>query len=66
MPVQDNDVQLGWADLTWYEDWTYALATFNFTPYVTGGQTIRIGFRYVGKVGQPAAEILLDDIQIKY
>ena len=61
-----NDVLIGWADLTWLSDWTYALATFDFTPYVTGGQTIRIAFRYVGKVGTQTAEILLDDIQITY
>jgi M6 family metalloprotease-like protein len=62
----NNDVLIGWADLTWFDDWVYAPATFDFTPYVTGGQTIRIAFRYVGKVDTQSAEILLDDIRIKY
>ncbi len=58
-----DDVLLGLGDSAWTSTWSYALSNFNFTPYVTGGQTIKIGFRYFGDDG---AEIMLDDITINY
>ena len=61
-----NDINIGTVDALWDFSFSYFPATFDFTPYVTGGQTIRIAFRYVGKAGFQAAEVLLDDIQIKY
>ena len=61
-----NDIKLGTVDALWDFSFSYFPATFDFTPYVTGGQTIRIAFRYVGTAGQQAAEVLLDDILITY
>jgi hypothetical protein len=58
-----DDVLLGYAEDDWLVNWTYAQSTFDFTPYVTGGQTIKIAFRYYGYDG---AEIGLDDITIQY
>jgi M6 family metalloprotease-like protein len=58
-----NDVLLGLADPTWTNIATYALSSFNFTPYVSGGQTIKIAFRYNGNDGET---VFLDDILITY
>ncbi len=60
-----DDIRLGEADSAWMFSWTYTQSIFDFTAYVSGGQTIRIGFRYTSGdlVG---AGIMLDDITIKY
>jgi hypothetical protein len=58
-----DDVFLGNAEADWPANWTYALSSFDFTPYVTGGQTIKIAFRYYGYDG---AEVELDNITIIY
>jgi predicted secreted protein len=58
-----DDVLLGTADDDWVNNYVYALSSFDFTPYVTGGQTIRIAFRYVGPDADWAE---LDDITITY
>jgi predicted secreted protein len=58
-----DDILLGKADDDWVSNYIYALSNFDFTPYVTGGQTIRIAFRYVGLDGDWTH---LDDITITY
>jgi M6 family metalloprotease-like protein len=61
-----DDINIAIVDALWDDSFTYVPATFSITPFVTGGQTIRIAFRYVGIAGEQAAEVLLDDILIKY
>ena len=58
-----DDILLGLADPDWTEVTTYTHSTFNFTAYVSGGLTIKIGIRYVGDNGD---NVSLDDITITY
>ena len=61
-----DDQQIGTAEFTWPSEFAYIKNIIPYTAFVSGGQTIRIGFRYVGFAGAPGTEVRLDDILIKY
>jgi C1A family cysteine protease len=60
----NDDEFLAKLDTTWPDNWVYAKKEVDLTPYLqSGGQPLRIGFRYIGADG---GAVYIDDVEIAY